>query len=43
MIKKPSTILRAKNNKAITLARVRAFQEKIYSHYNTRGRDLPWR
>jgi A/G-specific adenine glycosylase len=43
MIKKPSTIFRAKNNKAITLARVRAFQEKIYSHYNTRGRDLPWR
>jgi A/G-specific adenine glycosylase len=43
MINKPSTIVRAKNKKAITLARVRAFQEKIYSHYNTWGRDLPWR
>ncbi len=43
MIKKPSTIPQAKNNKALTLAQVRAFQKKIYGHYDTLGRDLPWR
>jgi A/G-specific adenine glycosylase len=43
MIKKPSTLPRVKNNKALTLARVRAFQKIIYGHYDTQGRDLPWR
>jgi len=43
MNKKTITILRAKNNKTITLAQVRAFQKEIYGHYDTRGRDLPWR
>lgn len=43
MDRKTTTTLRAKNNKAITLARVRAFQKVIYGHYDTRGRDLPWR
>jgi A/G-specific adenine glycosylase len=40
---KTTTTLRAKNNKTLTLARVRAFQKIIYSHYDTQGRDLPWR
>jgi A/G-specific adenine glycosylase len=43
MNKKTTTTLQPKNNKVLTLARVRAFQKKIYSHYDTRGRDLPWR
>ena len=43
MDSKTTTILRAKNNKTLTLARIRAFQKKIYSHYDTLGRDLPWR
>ena len=43
MDKKTTTILRARHNKALTLARVRAFQKEIYSHYDTQGRDLPWR
>ena len=43
MNKKTTTTHRAKNNKALTLAQVRAFQKKIYGHYDTRGRDLPWR
>jgi A/G-specific adenine glycosylase len=43
MNKKTTTTLRAKNNKALTLAQVRAFQKVIYGHYDTRGRDLPWR
>jgi A/G-specific adenine glycosylase len=32
-----------KKYKPNTLARVRAFQKRIYSYYDTRGRDLPWR
>jgi len=43
MDRKTTTTLRAKNNKALTLARVRAFQKIIYGHYDTQGRDLPWR
>ncbi len=37
------TTLRAKINKALTSAQVRAFQKEIYGHYDTQGRDLPWR
>ena len=33
MDRKTTTTLRAKNNKAITLARVRAFQKVIYGHW----------
>lgn len=36
-------IPRAKNNKTLTLAQVHAFQKVIYGHYDTQGRDLPWR
>ena len=43
MDRKTKTARRAKKNKALTLAQVRAFQKKIYGHYNTQGRDLPWR
>jgi A/G-specific adenine glycosylase len=43
MSKKTATTLRTKNNKALTTARVHAFQREIYQHYDTRGRDFPWR
>ena len=43
MDRKTTTTLRAKNNKALTMAQVRAFQKKIYGHYDAQGRDLPWR
>jgi A/G-specific adenine glycosylase len=43
MDKKTTTALRAKNSRALTPARVRAFQKEIYEHYDTRGRDFPWR
>jgi len=43
MDRKTTTTLRAKKNKALTTARVRAFQKKIYVRYDTQGRDLPWR
>jgi len=43
MDRKITTTLRAKKNKALTTAQVRAFQKEIYHHYDTHGRDLPWR
>lgn len=42
-MKKTTTTLRAKKKKALTSARVRAFQKEIYAFYDTQGRDLPWR
>ena len=43
MSKKTAATLRAKNNMALSTARVRVFQKEIYEHYGTRGRDFPWR
>jgi A/G-specific adenine glycosylase len=43
MIKRPTTIPRAKNNKTLTPAQIRAFRKKVYAYYEKEGRDLPWR
>jgi len=36
-------ITRTKKNKPLTSAQARSFQKKIYSYYDTQGRDFPWR
>jgi A/G-specific adenine glycosylase len=43
MDRKTTSHPRTKNGKALTPARVRALQKKIYRHYDVHGRDLPWR
>jgi len=43
MDRKTKTTLRAKNNRELTSAQVRAFRKKIYDYCDTYGRDLPWR
>ena len=43
MKKTASAVSRTRKYKALTPARVRAFQKKIYTYYDTHGRDLPWR
>jgi A/G-specific adenine glycosylase len=43
MERKTITRLRTKNNRKLTSLGVRAFREKVYGHYLTSGRDLPWR
>jgi A/G-specific adenine glycosylase len=42
-MKKTSATLCAKGKKFLTSAQVRTFQKKIYTYFDTRGRDLPWR
>jgi A/G-specific adenine glycosylase len=32
-----------KRQRLLTATRVRAFRKKVYDHYRTQGRDLPWR
>ena len=34
---------RLAKDKPVTPARIRAFQQKIHTYYNSHGRDLPWR
>jgi A/G-specific adenine glycosylase len=43
MKKTASAVSRKWKYKALTPGRVRAFQKKIYTYYDTHGRDLPWR
>jgi A/G-specific adenine glycosylase len=41
--RKTPTHLRAKCSGTLTPAEVRAFRKKVYGHYHTSGRYLPWR
>ncbi len=43
MRKNTTKISTAIKEKKLTSAKVRAFREKVYGYYDTRGRDLPWR